>query len=232
MKKVITVFFILAAIAVSFTLLHGDSPAPETQNATSPAPVHMVSEQQAGRAPNMLAGVISPFGNYQRKPAAELISQRRARMKSAGYMTPDEYFGFSLKELLEMAKKNDVLALMQLAERYYYEAEDLQFEDGYDFKVGPRTQGKAYYEQVANAGYNMAIKKVIALDIEDGALQSAYTWSLFAERLGQPVQAGLDWSKLSSEAKFRAQQNAEREYEKFLSKPPILIPGSTPGAST
>lgn len=225
MKKTITVLILLGIITASFTFFYGNDLAPETQKVSSLAPVQSNKDQQAGQPARMVAGVISPFGNYQRRPAEELVSQRRARMKSAGYMTPDEYFNYSLKQLLEMAKKNDIFALMQLAERYCYEADDLQFEDGYDFKVGPRAQGKAYYERVANAGYNMAIRKMITLDIEEGAYLSAYSWSLFAERLGQPVQTGLDWSKLGNEEKSRALQHAEQEYEKFLSRPPIPIPG-------
>jgi len=152
----------------------------------------------------------SPFGQLRREPAPELVSKRKQRMLKAGYFTPEEYFDMPLTELNRLAKKQDIFALLQLAERYYFEHQELQYEDGYDFEHTPTAIGLAYFTKAAELGHGGVLPSLIKLEQESGDAASAYAWYLFAGKVAQPLGEKFDWSTLTEQDRKRALQLADR----------------------
>lgn len=157
----------------------------------------------------------SPFSIAERQDAAELIDARRERMKRGGYSTPERYFSLSLSELNRAARTGDLYATLQLADRYYYEASDAQFEDGFDLDSPPQTKGRELFEAAALAGHGEVLNRLTLIAETEKNREQLATWTVFAEKIGQPLKEKVDLSASERQA-------AEARVAVMLKQLPLL----------
>lgn len=127
----------------------------------------------------------SPFGtaSYTPPDQAELVKKRKERLARDGYALPEKYLTMNLVELTNLSKGGDALAAIQLADRYWSEADSLQSEAGVDFSESPRTIALRYFTSAARGGAGTIPETVAKRLYESGGdVITAAAWDMVAQR--------------------------------------------------
>lgn len=127
----------------------------------------------------------SPFGavSYTAPNQANLIKKRKERMARDGYAIPEKYLAMNVIELTTLGKNGDPLAAVQLADRYWSEADSMQSEAGMDFNESPRVIALHYFTIAAQGGAGTIPELVAKRLYESGGDETnAAAWDMVAQR--------------------------------------------------
>lgn len=107
-------------------------------------------------------------------------------MRALGLAIPDMYDEMGLGQLEELSRKHDVYAMLQLALRYRLEVEHLRREPEYDIKESPKEAEQRHWLDAVTNGHARSAMIVADLAWKDGKPAEAVSWSLLAQRMGDP----------------------------------------------
>jgi hypothetical protein len=109
-------------------------------------------------------------------------------MSKDGIMMPEKYFKMSVQELTDLGRGGDIAASIQLAERYWNEADTMQSEPGTDFSEPPRAVALRYYMLAVQGGAGN-IPEIVAnrLYQSGGDLTDAAAWDMVSSRFGTMI---------------------------------------------
>nr|WP_315214044.1 hypothetical protein [uncultured Duganella sp.] len=127
----------------------------------------------------------SPFGtgSYTPPDQAELLKKRKERLARDGYALPEKYLTMTVVELATLGKGGDALAAIQLADRYWSEADSMQAEAGMDFSESPRAVAMRYFTAAARGGAGTIPETVAKRLYESGGdVTDAAAWDMVARR--------------------------------------------------
>jgi len=161
--------------------------APANQAPASIAPAVDARARVATASPHNAArpSLTSPFGTatYTPPDQAELLKKRKERLARDGYALPEKYLTMNVAELTDLGKGGDALAAIQLADRYWNEADAMQAEAGMDFSESPRAVAMRYFTLAARGGAGTIPETVAKRLYESGGdVTDAAAWDMVARR--------------------------------------------------
>ncbi|MEO5932646.1 MAG: hypothetical protein ABIQ08_03720 [Duganella sp.] len=181
----------------------GDAPSNE-KSATLPSAVAARAAMPTTPSGNAARpSLTSPFGtaSYTPPDPAELLKKRKERLARDGYVLPEKYLTMNLVELTNLGKGGDPLASIQLADRYWSEADSLQSEAGVDLSESPRAIALRYFTMAARGGAGTIPETVAKRLYESGGdITTAAAWDMVAQRFSSANKgrnSGSDRSYLS-----------------------------------
>lgn len=188
MKKTPLIFLALAAISAALYNFwpREDSQHPQQAERKTISSTEITHASTPPSAAAQIAGLSSPFGRGAPpapKSLDERIKTRRSRMEKYLYSTPPNYFTMTLAELDTRAKNNDVFALLQLAEQYWSEGEELADDPSYDNKLPAKQTAISYMIGAAGQGHSRAATVASWMYEDQGQVIEAYAWGLVSQKM-------------------------------------------------
>ena len=130
---------------------------------------------------------LSPFGMMPQpdQSAEERIRNRKAYMAKDGITMDERYFRMSVEELDQRGKNGDALASIQIAQRYWNEADGMQSEAGTDFSDKPHAIALRFYTMATRGGAAF-IPEIVAnhLYLSGENPTEAAAWDMIAQKFG------------------------------------------------
>ena len=129
----------------------------------------------------------SPFGlgGATTPDPKEIILKRRQKMSADSLITPEDYFNMGIKQLSGLAESGDSFAMLQLAERYWSEADNLASDPDARVNEDSHKIAISYFEAAFRGGV-LNIPVVLGKRaFESGDIIEAAAWDIMARHMGQ-----------------------------------------------